>query len=311
VEGGAADSEKQSKVAEKHSASRLSSRGEKTEFETKFRSMGSRQLEWLNRGTGASKSFVVDEDDDILAPRIISEIKSQIIEVPVVEDVVRYVPKIEVVEVEKKVPKIEVQYIEKIVEVPFVRIVDKIVEVDQVQEVVNYVPRKEEVPVPREVIRYVPKVHTNYIEKVVEVISSTKIIEIRKPYIVEQKVRRPVYRDKEVACVVSQKLIPIIRESNQEHLDVEVCRYVPKVIQVDVYVPVPIQVPVIPIKKNADEVTRVQVSSAQYNSLMIGLNQHFKDDTELIEDMPYLRSDNGTIQLLIPSEFSGIVTLAN
>jgi len=228
----------------------------------------------------------------------------------VIEDVVRYVPKISVVEVEEKVPKIEVRRVEKIVEVPYTRVVDQVVEVEELREVVNYVPRKEEVPVPREVIRYVPKVHTNYIEKVVEVVSQTNIIEIRKPYVVERKVRCPVYRDKEVACVVSQKLVPLIRESSQECLDVEVCKYVPKVIQVDVYVPVPVQVPVIPVKKNADEIARVDVSAAQYNSLMIGLNHHFVNDAELIEAMPYRRTDDASIPLLMPGEFTGIVTIS-
>jgi len=266
----------------------------------------SQQLSWIGSRGGASKSF---EMDDIMAPRIISEIKSQIIEVPVVEDVVRYVPKIQVVEVEHKVPKYEYQLVDKIVEVPYKRIVDVFEEVEEIKEVVKYVPRIKEVPVPREVIRYVPKVETKYIEKIVEVISRTQIIEIRKPYIVEQKVRRAVYLDKEVACVVAQKVVPVIRESTHENLDVEVCKYIPTVIPVDVYVPVAVQVPLIPVKKDVDETARVEVPAAHYNSLLIGLNQHFGDDVELIQALPYIKSNDGTIPLLLPNEFSGVVTL--
>lgn len=51
------------------------------------------------------------------------------VEVPVVEKVVREVPRLEIVEVEKRVPKIEVKYVDKIVEVPSTRYVDKLVHV--------------------------------------------------------------------------------------------------------------------------------------------------------------------------------------
>lgn len=51
------------------------------------------------------------------------------VEVPVIEEVVKRVPKREVVEVEKIVPRYEYEYVDRIVEVPQIHYVDRQVEV--------------------------------------------------------------------------------------------------------------------------------------------------------------------------------------
>lgn len=52
--------------------------------------------------------------------------------------VIKQVPRKEIVEVEKRVPKYEYEWVERIVEVPQIHFVDKTVEVPQVQEVNDY-----------------------------------------------------------------------------------------------------------------------------------------------------------------------------
>jgi len=258
---------------------------------------------------GMSKSFEM-ESGDILQPRIISEIKSQIIEVPVIEERIRYVPKREVVEIEKKVAKYEYKYIEKVVEVPQVRYVDKFEEYDVVQEVVKKVPKKEFVNVPREYVRYVPKIETRVVEKFVEVLSRDKIIEVPKPYVVDQEAPYPVYRDKEMVCVVAQKMIPVVRESTVEVLDIEVSKYVPQVIPVDVYIPFGVQVPLIPVKKSEDRQFRVQVPVPQYNTLLVNLNSHFGGDVRLVSELPFQKGADGNIPLLLSDQYNSIVTIS-
>jgi len=228
----------------------------------------------------------------------------------VIEESIRYVPKREVVEVEKKVTKYEVSYIDKIVEVPQVRIVDKYEEYEVVEEVVTHVPKTEFVDVPREFIRYVPKIETRLVEKVVEVFSRDQIIEIRKPYIVDQEAPYPVYKDKDVVCVVAQKMIPVVRESTVEVLDVEVCKYVPQVIPVDVYIPLPVQVPLIPVKKSEDRQFRVQVPVPQYNTLLVNINSHFGGDARLVSELPFQRGEDGNIPLLVADQYNSVVTIS-
>jgi len=246
-----------------------------------------------------------------MQPKIISEIKSQIIEVPVIEETVRHVRKIEVVEVEKKVPKYEIEYVERVVEIPQIKIVEQYEEYEVVQEVAKYVPKKEFVSVPREVIRYEPKIETTFVEKIVEVLSRDQIIEIRKPYTVDQAVPYPVYKDREVSCVVAQKMIPVVRESTVELLDVEVCKFVPQVIPVDVYIPRPVQVPLIPVKKSDDIHSRVEVPAPQFNTLLVNLNSHLSCEERLIVDLPFRLGGDGNIPMLMSDQFNSTVTIAS
>jgi len=141
-------------------------------------------------------------------------------------------------------------------------------------------------------------------------LSGDKIIEIRKPYTVDQEVPYPIYHDKEVACVVAQKMIPVIRESTEEQMQVEVCNFVPQVIPVDVYVPRPIQIPLIPIKKSEDHYSRVQVPTPQYNTLLLNLNFHISSDQRLVNDLPFRTDEGGKIQLLTSDQYNSTVTIS-
>lgn len=242
-----------------------------------------------------------------LKPRVVSEIRSQIIEIPTIEEVVTYLTKKEYVEVEKRVPKVEVHYVQKTVEVPQIHIVDQLEEVPEYREVVKYMPLVEVVKVPQEVVRYVPKIEIKRVERCVEV--PGKPIEVKRPYIVERPEPYPVYKDKEVNCVVAQKLIPVVSESPDDHLDVEVVKYVPILIPVDVYVPRPIEVPLVPYKKSRDTHRKVDVPVPQYNTLLINLNSHMSKDSNLINELPFQKSSDGAIPLLVPDQYNSVITV--
>ncbi|KAH0475919.1 MAG: hypothetical protein KVP17_001769 [Porospora cf. gigantea B] len=203
------------------------------------------------------------------------------VEVPVIEEVIRHVPRKEIIEVEKRIPKYEVEYVEKIVNVPHVQIVDKHVEVPQVQEVVRHVPKREVIEVQKQVIKHVPKVETRFVEKIVEV--PGEVIEVPKPYLVEQKVIVPRYVDREVPTVVAQKLIPIVSESATDFIDVELREYNPRLVPVDLFVPRPVNRSLIASgKKDTHKV--VDVPPAQFNALVKQINPSIRDDKAL-EDL--------------------------
>lgn len=91
------------------------------------------------------------------------------VEVPVIEEVIKRVPKKEIIEVEKVVPKYEVEYVERVVEVPQIHYIDKQVERPTVQEILIHKPVKQIQEIPREVIKTVPKIETVVVEKIVNV----------------------------------------------------------------------------------------------------------------------------------------------
>lgn len=254
-------------------------------------------------GTVSTTASLSPED---MMPRVVSEIRSQIIEVPTIEEVLKYVSKREFVEVEKRVPKVEFKYVERVVEVPQIRIVDQEEEVIEYREVPKYVSVVDVVRVPQEVVRYVPKIETRTVEKVVEV--HNQVIEVKRPYVVDREEPYPVYKDREVSCVVAQKLIPVVSESPDEFLDVEVTKYVPEVIPVDVYVPRPIQVPLVPYKKTNDSHRPVEVPVPQFNTLLINLNAHMNHNSRLINDLPFQKSSDGSVPLLVPDQYNSVVT---
>lgn len=102
----------------------------------------------------------------------------------------------------------------------------------------RHVPVRQVVDVPREVIKYVPKVETKIIEREVEV--PGEVIEIPRPYVVENKVVVPRFVDQEITCVVAQSLHPVISESETDFVDVEMREFVPYLVPVDVMVPRPV-----------------------------------------------------------------------
>eukprot|EP01068_Selenidium_serpulae_P009008 Selendium_serpulae@DN5130_c0_g1_i13.p1 len=249
------------------------------------------------------------DDDELLAPRIISEINSVLVEIPEIEYVDKFVPKIEYVEVEKRVPKIVKEVVERIVEVPEVQYVEKRVVIEELHETIKYVPKHEVVEVPREVIKYVPVIETVQIERVVKVPRRDgKVIEVEQPYLVEKTERVPVYIDSEVACVVAQKLIPVVTPAHDVDLVIELNRYVPQMVAVDVYVPRPIQMPLIPVGRSEDQVQRVNIPDPQYNTLLMNLNTHCTNDPQMADDLPFKRNADSTVPALTADQYNATVT---
>lgn len=221
------------------------------------------------------------------------------VEVPVVEEVIRHVPKREIVEVEKKVPRYDVEWVERIVEVPHVQYIDKQVEVPQVQEVVRHVPVRQVVEVPREVVKYVPKVETKIVEKEVEV--PGEIVEIPRPYVVENKVVVPRFVDQEVTCVVAQSLHPIICESENDFVDVEMREFNPYLVPVNVMIPRPVARQLIAQKKR-EEHKIVDIPVGHFNALLKSVNPTLGD----AELEGKLISINGVIPIATGVKFAAL-----
>jgi len=214
------------------------------------------------------------------------------VEVPYVEEIVRHVPRREIVEVEKRVPKYEYEWTEKVVEVPQIQYVDKTVEVPQVHEVVRHVPRREVVEVPREIIRHVPKIETKVVEKRIEV--PGQVIEVPKPYTVENKVMVPHHIDKEVPMLVAQTVRPVLTESD-EFVEVDVVQYEPEMIPVDIHVPRGVKTEVVSMGVIEEHHRVVQVPHAQYNSMLRLLNPHINEQES---SLPFIQGPNGMVNFL-------------
>eukprot|EP00914_Ancora_sagittata_P005886 GHVO01011834.1.p1 GENE.GHVO01011834.1~~GHVO01011834.1.p1 ORF type:complete len:344 (-),score=62.00 GHVO01011834.1:116-1120(-) len=219
------------------------------------------------------------------------------VEVPQIQEVIRHVPKREVVEVEKRVPRYEIDYVERLVDVPQVQYVDKYVDVPQYQEVVKYVPIHQVVDVPKEIIKTVPRLETRVIEKVVEV--PGEIIEVPKPYTVENKVAVPQYTDKQVPLVVAQTVRPVVTET-QEEVEIEVMEWEPEIIQVEVQVPKPVPAHLVASGLIEQVHRTVDVPNAHFNSLLKALNPHISDVQMGV--LPYLRTEHGQVQFLNPTD---------
>lgn len=261
---------------------------------------------------GPPADFIDKTEEELMAPRVISEITSKIVEIPQIEEVVKYVKKVQYVEKEKYVPKIIKEYVERIVEVPEVQIIETTEEVEEIHEVISYVPKHEVVDVPREIIKYVPVVETVIVEKVVQVARKDgKVIEVPQPYLVEKQEKVPVYHDSEVACVVAQKLIPVLTPAPDVELVVELTRYVPQIVPVDVYVPRPVQVPILPVARSDDQVFRVDIPDPQYNTLLMNLNPHCMSDPNMAGDLPYKKNADNTVSALTSDQYNATVTVIN
>lgn len=208
------------------------------------------------------------------------------VEIPVVEEVIRHVPRREYVEVERKVPRYEVEYIERIVDVPQIHFVDKHVDVSlyisnplsfqvpKIQEVYRHVPVKQIIDVPREVLKYVPKIETKIVEKEVEV--PGQVIEIPKPYVVDNKIIVPRYVDQDLTCVVAQSLHPVITESSTDFVDVEMREFTPYLVPVDVMVPRPVARQLM-ARQKTEEHRIVDIPVAHFNALLKSVNPGLSD----------------------------------
>eukprot|EP01069_Polyplicarium_translucidae_P013408 Polyplicarium_translucidae@DN949_c0_g1_i1.p1 len=212
-----------------------------------------------------------------------TEPRIRYVEVPVYEEVIRRVPKKEYVEIEKRIPKYEVEWVEKYVEIPDVRYIEKHVEIEKVEEIVKQIPRKEYVDVPKEVIKHVPKIITEMREKIVEV--PGEVIEVPKPYQAENRVPRPLFRDTERATVVAQTLTPVLREDARVKR-VDMTTYEPRMIPVDVFVPVPVKLEIEAVGKATEAHNPVDVPAAQWNSITRKMNEHLSDEMQLLMKMP-------------------------
>lgn len=228
------------------------------------------------------------------------------IEVPVVEEVVRRIPKHSVVEVEKHVPKYEVEYVDRIMEVPQVAYVDRTVEVPTIKDTVRHVRVKKIQDVPYDVIKKVPKIKYVEVEKVIQV--PGKRIEVPKPYVVEKTVEVKQYKDKRVPVVVAQTLQPIVTAS-EETMEVPVYEYEPEIIYVDIPVPKPVQSRMRLVGQPSEHVPHhpVNVPPAQFNTLLRSLNSHLSQ--EELNRLPYVQED-AVIPFLTQNETPGAAVLS-
>ncbi|KAH0484239.1 MAG: uncharacterized protein KVP18_003476 [Porospora cf. gigantea A] len=198
------------------------------------------------------------------------------VDVPKYEQRVIHVPKVEVVEVEKRVPRIETRVEERVVEVPQVEYVERIVEVPQVEVQVRRVPKVQVVDVPRQVIREVPRIHTEIVEKRVDV--PGEIIDVPKPYEVQNFVSYPEFTDHEVPVIVKETVVPKVVQGNHS-VNLRVREWVPNPVEVEI----PFAKLVDPVCRAAgvrEETHRTTVTTAHYNAILKLLNPHIGEYEE-------------------------------
>eukprot|EP00922_Rhytidocystis_sp_ex-Travisia-forbesii_P024709 GHVS01036264.1.p1 GENE.GHVS01036264.1~~GHVS01036264.1.p1 ORF type:complete len:595 (+),score=71.76 GHVS01036264.1:220-2004(+) len=159
--------------------------------------------------------------------------------------------------------------------VPQLSCIDKYEEVEEIHEVIKHVPKYEVVDVPRQVVKYVPKIVAKIVENIVEVPRGEKI-PVMRPQPVDTAFVVPKFTDRNVPVVMSQCIIPEIEETD-EVVEVEVSKYVPYLVPVDVYVPLPVTIPV--HQKSGGEQTGhpcPNTDPALLQHLMIEMNPHLQ-----------------------------------
>jgi len=220
------------------------------------------------------------------------------VEVPQYEEVIKHVARKEIREVEKFVPKLVEEWVERVVEVPQVEEVVRHVEVPQVQEILKHVPKIEIIDRPFDVIKEVPTLQVNKVEKVIEL--GTELIEVPSAVVVEERVPVTHYNDTESMLIVSQKVKPVISNSTHNEVVVDIMEYEPEVIPVDIHVAkfVDQELVMMGVKETIHRC--VTVSAAQYNSLLRYLNVHLT--AEEVAGLPYLADRSGQVSFL-PQEF--------
>eukprot|EP01071_Lankesteria_metandrocarpae_P002445 Lankesteria_metandrocarpae@DN2334_c0_g1_i1.p1 len=203
-----------------------------------------------------------------------NDLPMRIIEVPVIQEQIKYVPKKEVREILKEVKRREVRYIERVVHVPRTQIVETIEEVPEFQEVVRYVPRRQIVDVPREVIRHVPRIEIRSIEKE-KFVSRDMPRRSPRPYLVDKRVVIPHFVDKEVPTIVSQKVIPVvIANSELDTVEVEVDSFEPVLVPIDVHVPKAVPVEFLDSSVLKEETRRAEhIDESELYNIFLSLNK--------------------------------------
>jgi len=238
-------------------------------------------------------------------PEVVPEKNVRYVAVPQYEEIIKHVPRKEIREVEKIVPKVVEEWVERIVEVPQLEEVVRHVEVPQVQEVVKHVPKIEVVDRPYEVIKEVPRVQINKVEKVVEM--AADIVEVPKAQIIEERIAISNYDDKDAMLIVSQAVKPVIIDhhhamgAGQKEVVVDVIEYEPEVMPVDIHVAKFIDQELVMLGTKEIVHKAVTVGAAQYNSMLRYLNVHLPADE--VAALPYLSDSYGQVSFL-PQEFS-------
>lgn len=130
--------------------------------------------------------------------------------------------------------------------------------------------------------------------------SYIQVVVVPQPYRVENHVPVANYIKEEYPVVVAQSLHPRIVKG-KEVLAVEVEEFVPRVVEVEVQVPKLFDLP-IRSRGVIDEWHRkVDVPSAQYNSMIKWLNPHLDmNDQKLQENIPWQRVNNSIPELAGP-----------
>lgn len=216
------------------------------------------------------------------------------VEVPgPVQEVIKHVPRKEIVETEKRVPRYEYEWVERILEVPRIEYIDKTVEIPKYQEVIREVKVPQVVDVPKEVIREVKVPKITYREEMREV--PGPIIEVPKPYTVENKVEVQRYVDTKQPLIVAQTIKPYIVEG-QGVVEVDVFEYEPECVPVDVHVVKAVQASIQAGGVIETKHRVVTVPAAQYNTMLQQLNVHLSQ-VEL-QKLPYMTESNGQVTFL-------------
>lgn len=215
------------------------------------------------------------------------------VEVPQYEEVITHVPVKEVREVEKIVPKIIEEWVERVVDVPQIQEVVRNVEVNHIEEVIRHVPKVEVRDRITEVVKHVPKVTVKMEQKVVEVPGD--IIEIPKPYTVEEPVPVVEFQDSEQMLIVAQTVKPVIVEGAKE-VHVEVFEYEPEIIPVDIHVAKFVDQTLVAMGSKETTHRVVSVPATQYNSMLRFLNVHLNEAD--LRNLPYLQDEQGQVRFL-------------
>eukprot|EP00915_Cephaloidophora_sp_WS-2016_P008691 GHVH01012117.1.p1 GENE.GHVH01012117.1~~GHVH01012117.1.p1 ORF type:complete len:457 (+),score=86.93 GHVH01012117.1:59-1372(+) len=169
----------------------------------------------------------------------------------------------------------QIEWIEHKIEVPKIEVVEKLVEVPQKEEVIKYKTIKEiqevEVPVYKEVVK--PEIK----EVIREVQVPGKIIETPKEVIIEKTVTEDVIHDYQIPVSIVQCLQPIMQLMKSNSIKTTAYVYEPKLQEVDVFVPIPVEVPMDgPYRMPAEhkKIVEGEISCPQYNSICIALNKN-------------------------------------
>ncbi|EEA05160.1 uncharacterized protein CMU_042330 [Cryptosporidium muris RN66] len=181
---------------------------------------------------------------------------------PVTKYIERIVPKIEYKEIIKEVPKIEIQYVEKIVEVPEIKIVDKIVEVPKIHHIVKEVPKIEVEDVQIEKIVQVPKVEIQLVEKERYVLGPVEYIDIPIERITLKPV--PYIIEKVVEVPVPQEIVievPIFNPVVGDFIDIPVD--IPVTVEKVVEVPVQGRIIPVPVEVEIEKIVEVPIEVPQ------------------------------------------------